>query len=126
MSNGGNGGAVQQHIGVAIAGVDVPVLQLGGGRQDEVGVVGGVGLEMLQHHGEQVFAGKTLHHLARLGRNRHRVAVVNDQGFDLGAEFGRCRAQQIVTDRGHVDGARAPLAQQIGPLQSRTPDRKMP
>jgi hypothetical protein len=39
------------------------VLQLGGGRQDEVGVVGGVGLEMLQHHGEQVLALETAHHL---------------------------------------------------------------
>jgi len=53
---------VQQHIGVAVAGVNVPVLKLGGGRQDVVGIVGGVGLEVLQHHGEQVGPCKTLHH----------------------------------------------------------------
>ena len=102
------------------------MLQLRGGGQDEIGVVGGVGLEMLQHHREQVFAAKALHHLARLGGHSHRVAVVDDQGFNLGAKCERCRAQQIVTNGAHVDGARTPLAQQVGPLQSRPPHREMP
>ena len=60
-----NGRAVEQHVGVAVAGVDVPVFELGGGRQQDVGVVGGVGAEVLQHHGEQVVARKAAHHLAR-------------------------------------------------------------
>ena len=47
-----NGRAIQQHIGVAVRQVNVPVLQLGGGGQDVVGVVGSVGLEMLKHHGK--------------------------------------------------------------------------
>ena len=47
-----NGRAIQQHIGVALGAVYVPVLQLGGGRQHVVGVISGVGLKMLQHHGE--------------------------------------------------------------------------
>ena len=125
-AHGRNGRAIQQHIGVAVAGVDVPMFQLRGGGQDEVGEVGRVGLEMLQHHGEQVFAGKALHHLARLGGHRDRVAVVNNQGFDLRTECGRSRAQQIVANGGHVDGAWTPLTQQVGPLQGRPPHRKMP
>lgn len=52
-----DGGPVQKHIGVAIGQMYIPMLQLGGGRQDVVGVIGRVGLEMLQHHGEQVVAG---------------------------------------------------------------------
>ena len=78
--------AVQQHVGVAIACVHIPVFQLGGGREDVVGIVGGVGLKMLQHHGEQVFALEPFHHLARVRRHRHRVAVVDDQRFDGRAE----------------------------------------
>ena len=64
LSHRRNGRAVQQHIGVPIGHMDVPVLQLGGGGQDVVGIVGGVGLEVFQHHGEQVFACEAGHHLA--------------------------------------------------------------
>jgi len=106
-----NGRPVEQHIGMAIAGVDVPMLELRGGGQDEIGVVCRVGLKVLEHHSEQVRAAKALHHLARLGRHRHRVAVVDDQGFDLRTKVGRRRAQQIIPDGGHVDGARAAIAE---------------
>ena len=96
---------VEHHIGVAISGVHVQVFELGGGRQHVVGVVGGVGEEVFQHHGEQVVTGEAGHHLLRLGRHRHRVAVVDDQGLDLRAERGRGFAQQVVADGAHVDGA---------------------
>ena len=71
---------------MAVAQVDVPVFELCRGRQDVVGIVGGVGLEVLQYHGEQVFTGETLHHFAGVGCHRHWVAVVDDQGFDGRAE----------------------------------------
>ena len=64
LPHGRNGWPVQQHIGVTITGVNVPVLKLRGGRQDEVGVVSGIGLKMLQHHGEQILTRKALNHLA--------------------------------------------------------------
>ena len=43
LAHGGNGWAVEQHVGVAVAAVDVPVLELRGRGQHVVGVVGGVG-----------------------------------------------------------------------------------
>ena len=73
-------------------------------------MVGGVGEKMLEDHGEQVFAGETGHHLLRLRGDRHRVAVVDDQRLDPGAERGRGLAQQIVADGAHVEGARHRLA----------------
>ena len=36
------------------------MLELRGGRQDVVGVIGGIGLKMFEHHGEQIFTRKTL------------------------------------------------------------------
>ncbi|MCY1537751.1 hypothetical protein D9M68_732600 [compost metagenome] len=81
---------------------------------------------MLQHHGEQVLAFKALHHLARLGRHRDRVAVVDDQRFDLRAESGRAVAQQIVADGDHVEGARLAAGQEVGPVQCGALDGEMP
>ena len=51
-----DGGLVAISDGMAVGGVHVPVLELRGGRQHVVGMVGGVGEEVLQHHGEQVLA----------------------------------------------------------------------
>ena len=59
-----DGRAVEQHIGMPIAQMHIPMLQLGGGRQEVVGIVGGVSLKMFQHHSEQVFARKPGHHFA--------------------------------------------------------------
>ena len=39
---------------MAVGEVEVGVLQEGGGGQQDIGVVGGVGLKLLEHHGEQV------------------------------------------------------------------------
>ena len=119
FTQGRNGRAVQQHIGVAIAVVDVPVFELGGGRQHIVGMVGGVGHEMLQHHGEQILARKTCHHFRRLGRHRHRVAVVDHHRFN---QIGRV---QGVANRAHVDQRRARVGVQVGALQSHTVVQRM-
>ena len=98
--------AVEQDIRVAVRRVNIPMLQLRGGGQDVVGVIRRIGLEVLQHHGEQVFSGKTFDDLAGVGRDRHGVAVVNDERFDFGAKLGRAGTQQIIANRHHVEGAR--------------------
>ncbi|MDT4834220.1 hypothetical protein FQZ97_678540 [compost metagenome] len=98
--------------------MDVPVLQLRGGGQQVVGVVGGVGAELLQHHREEVFAREARHHLGRLGRHRHRVAVVDHDGLHrLGG------VEQRIADGAHVDGARLAPGQQVGALQRGAVDR---
>ena len=114
LAFGGDGRAVQQHVGVAVAAMDVPVLQLRGGGQHVVGVVGGVGQEMLQHHGEQVLARKAGGHLGRLRGHGHGVAVVDHHGLDLRAELRIAGVQQHVADGAHVQRARAAVAQQLG------------
>ena len=115
-----HGRTIQQHIGVAVAGVNIPVLQLRRSRQQVVGVIGGVGLKLLEHHGEKILAREALHHLARIRRHRHRVAVVNHDRFDRTGCI-----EQGIADGAHVDGARAPASHQIGPLQRGTVDRKL-
>ena len=47
---------VVHHVVMAVRAVDVDVLELRRGRQDDVGVVDGVGREQLVHHDEQVVA----------------------------------------------------------------------
>ena len=79
---------------------------------------------MLEHDGEQVFAGKALHYFRRLRRHRHRVAVVDDERLDFRAEIGRTLAQQVVADRAHVDRARLSGAEQVGALQRAAIDRE--
>ena len=121
---------------MAVGFEDVPVFQLGGGRQHIVGIVGGVGLELLQHHGEEIVTAQTGQHGSLIGRDRGRVAVVDDQRLDRRAGFlrrgngidrarvvvglgqvGRVQAQRIAQTV-HVDGARAAAGQQIGALQT--------
>ena len=96
------------------------MFELRGGGQHVVGEVGRVGHEMFEHDGEQVLARKALGHFVRLRRDGDRVAVVDHEGFDLGAEVGVTGVQQRVADRAHVDGARAAVAEQIRALQRRT------
>ncbi|MNO48279.1 hypothetical protein D3C76_386120 [compost metagenome] len=100
------------------------MLQLRRGWQQDVGVIGGVGLEMFQHHGEQVLAGKALSDFRRLGRHRHRIRVVHDQRFDLRAELGRGLTQQVIADGAHVDGARLAARAQLRTLQCTEIDRE--
>ena len=88
------------------------MLELRGGWQNDIGVVGGVGHEMFQHHGEQVFARKAFDHFHRFGCHRHRVAVVNDDGFN------QPRRVQRVAYGAHVDQRRFVVAVQVGPLQT--------
>ena len=49
-------GRLSVDVVVAVREVQVPVLELRRRRQHDVRVVGGVGLEMLEHDGEQIVA----------------------------------------------------------------------
>ena len=80
-------------------------------------MVRGVGAEVLQHHGEEVFARKALRHLRALGRHGERVAVVDHHRFHLRAESRGAPAQQVVADGAHVDDSRQLAGGQVGPLQ---------
>ena len=99
---------------MAIAVVDVPVLELCGGGQHIVGMVGSVGHEMFQHHSEQIFTRKAFDHLGRFRGHRHGVAVVDHHGFH------QVRRVQGVANRAHVDERCFGVGVQIVALQSRT------
>ena len=76
-----DGGVVGEHVEVAVGLVDVGVLELGGGRQHDVGVVHGVGGERIHYHAEKVLARKSFQHLVRIRAHRHRIVVVDDHGM---------------------------------------------
>ena len=65
---------VGQRVQVAVRAVDVDLLELRRGGQQDVGEVGGIGLEDLVHDAEQVLAREARAHLARLRRDRDRIA----------------------------------------------------
>ena len=98
-------GLVEQRVGVAVGSVHVEVLELRRRRQHVVGVVGGVGEEVLEHDREEVLAREAARDLRRVGRDRDRVAVVDDERLDLRPEARAvgaalaALAQQVVADR---------------------------
>ena len=58
------------------------VLEKRGGGKDDVGVVGGVGKELLMDDGEQVRPAQAFQHTVRVGRDRGGVAVIDKQRLD--------------------------------------------
>ena len=103
---------------MAVRLVHVDVLELRRGGQHEVGVVGGVGLEVFEHDGEEILAREARRDFARLRRDGDRVAVVDDQRIDR-----RIGMQQVVADRRHVDRARRAAIQELGTVEPRCVDR---
>ncbi len=94
------------------------MLELRRGRQHVVRVIGGVGHEVFEHDGEQVFACKAACDFTRLRRDRHRIAVVDDQCIDR-----RIGVLQVVADGRHVDRAWSFPGEQAGPVQRFGVDR---
>ena len=88
-----HGRVVRHHVQMAVGGMRIDVFQLRGGGQHDVGVVDGVRLEVLEHDGKQILAGKTLRHFRGVGRHRQRIRVVDDHGFHLRTERGRADFQ---------------------------------
>ena len=104
---------VGENVQMAVGLVHVVVLELSGGRQHDIGVVGGVGEENFVHHGEQVLAPESGDHLLRVRAHRHRVVVVDiDRAH---RRLGRC---ERVAERRLVDGAR-PVRHQVGSFECR-------
>ena len=68
---------------------DVFLFQLGGRRQNDVGVSGRVGQEVFADHREQVVALQALLKFGLLGHHGHGVGVVDEQRLDrrVEAEF---------------------------------------
>jgi hypothetical protein len=63
---------------VPVSGLQVLVLEKRGSRQDDVGVVGGVGEKLLVHYGEQVRAQQPAHDGIVIGSNRCGIGVVHE------------------------------------------------
>ncbi len=85
---------VREHVKVPIRFVHIDMLELSRRRQNEIGVIGRVGLKVLQHDGEKVFTLEACRDLTRLRSDRDRVAVVDDQGIDR-----RNGMKQVAADR---------------------------
>ena len=90
---------------------------MGGSGQHVIGQIGGVGEEVLEHHGKEILAAETRHDLARVRRDRHGVAVVDHHGLDGWAEGHIAGVQQRIAHGCHVDQARDGRRHQIRPLQ---------
>jgi hypothetical protein len=58
------------------------VFEKGGGGQDDVGEIGGVGLELFEDDGEEIVAPEAAADGVLIGRDGGRVRVVDDQGLD--------------------------------------------
>ena len=63
---------------MAVGEVEVGVLEEGGRREQDIGVIGGVGLELFEHYGEQIVAAQALEHQVLIGRDGGGVRVVDD------------------------------------------------
>ena len=72
-------GPRQLEVIVPVGGVQVGVLQEGGHREHDIGMIGGVRLELLQHDGEQIFAAQTAQHEVLVGRDRGWIGVIDHQ-----------------------------------------------
>lgn len=86
---------------VPISAMNIEMLKLRGRWQQDVGVIGSVGLEMFQHYGEQIFARKTGANFVAVGGHRDGVAVIDNQRFNR-----VLRGEQGITNRAHVHAAR--------------------
>ena len=90
---------------MAVREVHVPVFELRGGGQQIVGPVGRIGLEVLQHDGEQVLARQAAEHGIPVGRHVGGVGVVDHQrAHRRSADAGVARVQRLA-QANHVDGA---------------------
>ena len=102
-------GLVPSHPQVAPRGGDVVGLDVGGGREHDVGVLGGVGEELLVDDGEQVVAGHALASALGVGHDHERVAVPHDH-----RPHRRLLVEQDLAEPAHVERARLAPGEQVG------------
>ncbi len=132
----GDGGAIEGQVEMTVGLEHVPMLKLRRRRKNDVGIIGGVGLEVLQHHRKQVIAAQTLDHGALVGGDGGGIAVVDDERFDRraglirrrngvhgpGVEVGAGQPDGIQAERiaqaVHVDRARVASRQQVRAIET--------
>ena len=69
-------------IVVPVCALQILVLEERGRRKHNVGVVDGIGKELLMHDGEQVGTLQSSNDLVVIGTNRRRIRVVDKERFD--------------------------------------------
>ena len=81
--------------------VEIGVLQKRGGREQDVGEVGGVGLELLEYDCEQVGTAQSLPHQVLIRSDGGWIRVVDQHGLD-----GRLvQIRERLAELGHIDDA---------------------
>src|SRR5205085_11188174 len=78
FAGGREDGPRELEVIMAVGEVDIGVLEEGGGRQKEVGIIGGVGLELLEHYSEQVVAAQAFEDRVLIGRDGRGIGIVDD------------------------------------------------
>ena len=108
--------AGELHVEVAVGLVAVGVLHGRGGREHQIGVVGGVGEVLLVHHREEIFTREPPEHQLLVGRDRGRVRVVDVERLDRRRQV---RIGERAPELDHVDHPRRRLGHQVRPLDHR-------
>ena len=116
LADRGDRRPVERHVVVTVGEMQVPVLELRRRREHDVGPVGGVGLEVLQHHGEEILARQPAQHGVPFRSHRRRIAVVHDECLHGRATDAGVWLRERVTEADHVDRPR-------GRAEVRTRDR---
>ena len=97
---------------------DVAVFKLCRRRQQDVRIIGGVGLELFMDDSEQVFALESFDDLRLIRRDRRRIRVVN-----IKRPHRRLGCGQRFAEPRHIDRARI-AAHQVRPVQHAFIQRK--
>lgn len=74
--------------------MDIEMLELRRCGQQNIGVIGGICLEMLENDREQILSREACGDFLRIGCDRDRVRVIYDDRLDLGPEVGIAGMQQ--------------------------------
>ena len=102
-----DGGAVPSDPQMTPGEHDVVGLQLGGGRQDDVRIAGGVGEELLVHHREQVVACQATADQLGVGHDDEWIRTPHDQRVDPRARSAAgVRVGEDVAEPAHVQRPR--------------------
>ena len=116
----GSAGRASLQVVVAVGEVEIGVLQERGHGQQDIGVIGGVGLELLQHDGEEVFAAQAAHHGVLIGRDGApgwSCRPPSPSRADRSSVVSACPSWR------HVDDARL-AAERAAAAGRRAPDRR--
>ena len=98
---------------MAVGSVEVRVFEEGRRGQDEIGVVGGIGLELFDDDGEEVFAAQASQNRALVGYDGGGVRAVDEERLHRGIAGIGERGAEL----GHVDEPGG-VGLQFGHLQS--------